>query len=303
MVRPRRRPTRLARQTCLWRWLSSANNKPSEAEKLPVTLVTGFLGSGKTTLINNMLSKEHGWKLAVIQNEVGEIAIDELLLREHVAGDDAIFVANNGCLCCTVQSDLHNIFAQLLRVHRESPLDAIRHRGDGRRPARPVGSSAAHPTWSLGRQTPRRKPVPHPADRAACDSPPSHSPICGTRWCRGGERGTSRNSGSWGLGAAMGEFGIVVVVDWAGPIVQSLFRDPTISRHVRLDSVLTVVDAEHLPLQLNAGRPSTSAAAPATGGQPNGGRHKAPEGPEEWLRRRRGGSRQRRGTTRKRRAR
>lgn len=75
------------------------------SEKIPVTLVTGFLGSGKTTLLNHLLSQQHGKRLAIIENEFGEIGIDDALLID-ANGSGGIFKMNNGCLCCTVKDDL-----------------------------------------------------------------------------------------------------------------------------------------------------------------------------------------------------
>ncbi|OPZ89273.1 MAG: putative metal chaperone YciC [bacterium ADurb.Bin425] len=75
------------------------------SEKIPVTLVTGFLGSGKTTLLNHLLSQQHGKRLAIIENEFGEIGIDDTLLID-ANGSSGIFKMNNGCLCCTVKDDL-----------------------------------------------------------------------------------------------------------------------------------------------------------------------------------------------------
>jgi G3E family GTPase len=75
------------------------------SEKIPVTLVTGFLGSGKTTLLNHLLSQQHGKRLAIIENEFGEIGIDDALLID-ANGSGGIFKMNNGCLCCTVRDDL-----------------------------------------------------------------------------------------------------------------------------------------------------------------------------------------------------
>ncbi len=70
---------------------------------IPVTVVTGFLGAGKTTLVNDILRVHPGQRIAVIVNEFGDIGIDQAL----VAGvDEAIFEINNGCLCCTVRGDL-----------------------------------------------------------------------------------------------------------------------------------------------------------------------------------------------------
>ncbi|WP_026410989.1 GTP-binding protein [Actinomadura oligospora] len=71
--------------------------------RVPVTVLTGFLGSGKTTLLNRILTEEHGRRIAVIENEFGEIGIDDALVLE---AEEEIFEMNNGCICCTVRGDL-----------------------------------------------------------------------------------------------------------------------------------------------------------------------------------------------------
>ncbi|HEY4277028.1 MAG TPA: GTP-binding protein [Conexibacter sp.] len=89
-------------------------------EKIPVTVLTGFLGSGKTTLLNRILTEQHGKKIAVIENEFGEIGIDNELV---IDADEEIFEMNNGCICCTVRGDLIRILGKLLE--RRDRLDHI----------------------------------------------------------------------------------------------------------------------------------------------------------------------------------
>jgi G3E family GTPase len=89
-------------------------------EKLPVTVLTGYLGAGKTTLLNRILSEPHGKKYAVIVNEFGEIGIDNELV---VGADEEVFEMNNGCICCTVRGDLIRIIEGLMR--RKGKFDAI----------------------------------------------------------------------------------------------------------------------------------------------------------------------------------
>ena len=89
-------------------------------EKIPVTVLTGYLGAGKTTLLNRILSEPHGKKYAVIVNEFGEIGIDNELI---VGADEEVFEMNNGCICCTVRGDLIRIIDGLMR--RKGRFDAI----------------------------------------------------------------------------------------------------------------------------------------------------------------------------------
>ena len=81
-------------------------------EKVPVTLLTGYLGAGKTTLLNRILTYEHGKKVAVIVNEFGDVGIDHQLI---VNADEEIFEMNNGCICCTVRGDLIRIIGNLMK--------------------------------------------------------------------------------------------------------------------------------------------------------------------------------------------
>src|SRR5205809_1785761 len=89
-------------------------------DKVPVTVLTGYLGAGKTTLLNRILSEPHGQKYAVIVNEFGEIGIDNELV---VGADEEVFEMNNGCICCTVRGDLIRIIEGLMR--RKGKFDAI----------------------------------------------------------------------------------------------------------------------------------------------------------------------------------
>lgn len=80
--------------------------------KVPVTILTGFLGSGKTTLLNRILSEEHGKRIAVIENEYGEVGIDQALV---INADEEIFEMSNGCICCTVRGDLIRVLGNLMK--------------------------------------------------------------------------------------------------------------------------------------------------------------------------------------------
>ncbi|WP_314715410.1 CobW family GTP-binding protein, partial [Segatella salivae] len=80
------------------------NNK-----EIPVLLLTGYLGSGKTTLVNKILSNKHGIKFAVIVNDIGEVNIDaDLIQKGGIVNqkDESLVALQNGCICCTLKMDL-----------------------------------------------------------------------------------------------------------------------------------------------------------------------------------------------------
>src|SRR5438045_9123220 len=117
------------------------------SDKIPVTVLTGYLGAGKTTLLNRILSEPHGQKYAVIVNECGEIGIDNELV---VGADEEVFEMNNGCICCTVRGDLVRIIDGLMR--RKGKFDAIIVETTG--PAEPAPlAQTFFPAHNLGRET------------------------------------------------------------------------------------------------------------------------------------------------------
>jgi G3E family GTPase len=81
-----------------------------ENNMVPVTILTGFLGAGKTTLLNRILKEDHGRRIAVIENEFGEVGVDSDIIEKS---DEQIVEMNNGCICCTVRGDLIRILATL----------------------------------------------------------------------------------------------------------------------------------------------------------------------------------------------
>ena len=98
------------------------------AAKIPVTVITGFLGSGKTTLIRNLLQNNQGRRIAVIVNEFGELGIDGELLQScqvcpEEESDNNIYELTNGCLCCTVQEEFLPTMQQLIK--RRDNIDCI----------------------------------------------------------------------------------------------------------------------------------------------------------------------------------
>lgn len=82
-------------------------------KKIPVTVVSGFLGAGKTTLVNHLVEQRRGERFGIIVNEFGEVGIDGLLI---VADDQPVIEINNGCVCCTVRKDLSSAIVGMLKM-------------------------------------------------------------------------------------------------------------------------------------------------------------------------------------------
>eukprot|EP00931_Biecheleriopsis_adriatica_P021294 TRINITY_DN13966_c0_g1_i2.p1 TRINITY_DN13966_c0_g1~~TRINITY_DN13966_c0_g1_i2.p1 ORF type:complete len:540 (-),score=98.19 TRINITY_DN13966_c0_g1_i2:31-1587(-) len=100
--------------------------KPEEA-KLPVTVLTGFLGSGKTTLLNYILREQKEKKIAIIENEFGEISIDDALLKQDKKSiAERVVVMDNGCVCCSIRGDLEKGLLEIVQDMRNGAgIDAI----------------------------------------------------------------------------------------------------------------------------------------------------------------------------------
>ncbi len=78
---------------------------------IAVTLLTGFLGAGKTTLLRHILNEQHGFKIAVIENEFGEVSVDDQLIGDRAT---QIKTLTNGCICCTRSNELEDALLDLL---------------------------------------------------------------------------------------------------------------------------------------------------------------------------------------------
>ena len=92
----------------------------NQQEMVPVTILTGFLGSGKTTLLNRILQEDHGHRIAVIENEFGEVGVDNEIIEKS---DEQIVEMNNGCICCTVRGDLIRILGDLKERRDQGSLN------------------------------------------------------------------------------------------------------------------------------------------------------------------------------------
>jgi len=89
----------------------------------PITVITGFLGAGKTTFVNYILKEQNEWKIMVLENEFGEVSIDDGLVAEALDSKEDIITMDNGCVCCSVRGDLVRTLGQMAKRRKE--FDAI----------------------------------------------------------------------------------------------------------------------------------------------------------------------------------
>merc|ERR1711934_646024 len=101
---------------------SRAREITKMAEKVPVTILTGYLGSGKTTFVNYLLKENHGHKFAIIENEFGEVGIDDGLVLQT---NEEVIEMMNGCICCTVREDLIVTIKKLCQGANKKKFDHI----------------------------------------------------------------------------------------------------------------------------------------------------------------------------------
>merc|ERR1712151_1020486 len=101
----------------------SHNIGASPDSKLPVIILTGYLGAGKTTLLNYVLNEQRDKKLAVIENEIGEVSVDDALVEQkHEDKAEELIVLNNGCICCTIRGDLQKTLNDLAKKFRDGKI-------------------------------------------------------------------------------------------------------------------------------------------------------------------------------------
>ncbi|CAB1117394.1 unnamed protein product [Ectocarpus sp. CCAP 1310/34] len=208
--------------------------------RLPVTVITGFLGAGKTTFVNHLLSARHGRKLAVIENEFGEVAIDDALLGDGGVerGEEAqqVILMPNGCMCCRVRGDLVDALKRLIVSASERAS-----LGDGDAPPR------QQQTQQKAAKSP---PPPSPGgdqlgDAAATAVAPPSSEAAAAR-------DTATTGGVRGAPAAVAAAkldGIILEcsgLDELAPVLQTFFADLFVQEHVRLDAVVCLCDSPRL---------------------------------------------------------
>ena len=101
----------------------TATETETPSKLTPITVITGFLGAGKTTLVNYILKEQNEWKICVLENEFGEVSIDDGLVAESMDAPEDLIKMDNGCVCCSIRGDLVRTLGQL--VKRRLEFDAI----------------------------------------------------------------------------------------------------------------------------------------------------------------------------------
>eukprot|EP00443_Scrippsiella_acuminata_P016526 CAMPEP_0115176838 /NCGR_PEP_ID=MMETSP0270-20121206/5074_1 /TAXON_ID=71861 /ORGANISM="Scrippsiella trochoidea, Strain CCMP3099" /LENGTH=473 /DNA_ID=CAMNT_0002589747 /DNA_START=132 /DNA_END=1554 /DNA_ORIENTATION=- len=122
---------------------NDARRREEEDAKVPVTVITGFLGSGKTTLLNRILREQHGKRIAVIENEFGEVGIDSDLVEQAERTTETVVEMNNGCICCTLRGDFIEGMKKVLTDVRArgSRLDSVLIETTGMADPSPIAST------------------------------------------------------------------------------------------------------------------------------------------------------------------
>ncbi len=133
---------------------AAAAGAPAAAQEglVPITVVTGFLGSGKTTLMNRILTEDHGKKIAVIINEFGEVGIDGDIVSSATDVSEDVMLLNNGCLCCTVRDDLIKMIGGLVerKERGKEKFDHIIIETTGAAPSARAPAGARRPRRRVG---------------------------------------------------------------------------------------------------------------------------------------------------------
>merc|ERR1719409_1989715 len=128
--------------------VGGAETIKKEDAKLPVVILTGFLGAGKTTLLNYILEEQREKKIAVIENEFGEIQIDGELINQKFDLAEQVVVMDNGCMCCQVRGDLVSALAEIQRkIAAGSHLDMILVETTGMADPVPIAKTFKESPW------------------------------------------------------------------------------------------------------------------------------------------------------------
>ncbi|CAM9600127.1 unnamed protein product [Scytosiphon promiscuus] len=247
--------------------------------RLPVTVITGFLGAGKTTFVNHLLSARHGRKLAVIENEFGEVAIDDALLGDGGVerGEEAqqVILMPNGCMCCRVRGDLVDALKRLIISAKNASAgdgDELQeqHQEDGGPSPSLPPDGAKHGETS--------KEVGAAAVGEKVDQIPARAVSSGSGGISENTASAAASSQTHTVGAeaeaeaaaaaATKLDGIILEcsgLDELAPVLQTFFADPFVQEHVRLDAVVCLCDSPRLLRELVAPPPPPSPSAATIG--------------------------------------
>jgi len=208
--------------------LSTAAASSEQAAAIPVTVVTGWLGAGKTTMISHLLRDQRnisligegrgGRKILVVENEVGSVGVDhDLLVSQGDIGKEEVVLLRNGCVCCSVRADLGRVLREQLK-RNQSEMEQL-----GRREVLSLRCAGLLAQRALQRLLGLKQSLSKAPNKGA----PGVAP-----------------------GGGGGAFDHIIVetsgVAAPSPIIQLFFADPEVRRRTVLDAVVCVVDARHV---------------------------------------------------------
>mmetsp|Transcript_71678 Transcript_71678/g.135200 ORF Transcript_71678/g.135200 Transcript_71678/m.135200 type:complete len:738 (-) Transcript_71678:214-2427(-) len=225
--------------------LQTRQDKTEEGEAIPVTIVTGWLGAGKTTMIQHILRESRGKRILVVENEAGSVGVDhDLLVGKGDIGEEEVVLLQNGCVCCSVRSDLGRVLKEQLKRNQRARARDAKQAGQHRSVAGVAAAASRLLLAFLDRTL-------MPADKATEKEKEEEEKKKKESEEGKEEGGNTSKSGAGESGESDGRAFDAIILETTGmalvsPIIQLFFADAEVRKQTKLDAVITVVDARHV---------------------------------------------------------